>query len=85
MNFITIQIIIFISIILSSLLGGKKGAIISTLVWLVTTFIMKKGNYLGSIQFITLALSFQLGMITGVVKDFIQKKIKVLKSKKKQA
>lgn len=84
MNFITIQLIIFITIILSSLLCGKKGTIISSIVWLITTFIIKKANYLGSIQFITVALAFQLGMITGIVKDFIYKKIKSIKSKGKQ-
>lgn len=84
MSFITIQFIMFISIIISGLIGGKKGTILSTLVWGVATLITKRSIYFGNIQFITLAMSFQISLVMGIAKDFIQCKVKNFRNKEKK-
>ena len=40
MSFIQIQILIFLSILFCSLIGGKKASLIASLVWLIETFIV---------------------------------------------
>ena len=42
MSFIQIQILIFLSILICSLIGGKKSSLIASLVWLIETFIVYK-------------------------------------------
>ncbi len=76
MGFIQTQILIFATIIIASLLAGKKGAVMSIAVWLVETIIVIKVNNLSYVQMITVSLAFQLGIIIGVARDFIMKKIK---------
>ena len=46
MGFIQTQILIFATIIIASLLAGKKGAVMSIAVWLVETIIVIKVNNL---------------------------------------
>lgn len=46
MSFIQIQILIFLSILICSLIGGKKSSLIASLVWLIETFIVYKENSL---------------------------------------
>lgn len=76
MGFIETQIIIFLSIMITSLIGGKKGTIISTIVWGIETLIIYKISAMNYLQVVTIALSFQLGLITGIAKDAITKIIK---------
>ena len=76
MSFIQIQLVIFSTIIISSLIGGKKTSLIASAVWIIETMIVyrvSKSNYL---QIITVSLSFQIGMLIAVLRDFIVKKIK---------
>lgn len=80
MGIIERQIIIFFTIVISSIIGGKKGSLIASGVWLIQTLIMLNSNFSNYIQLIIVALSFQLGMIIGFIKDLIIKKVK--KSKK---
>ena len=76
MSFIQIQILIFLSILICSLIGGKKASLIASLVWLIETFIVYKGSIINYIQFISVSLSFQIGMLVAITRDFVLKKIK---------
>lgn len=76
MSFIQIQILIFLSILICSLIGGKKSSLIASLVWLIETFIVYKGSRINYIQFISVSLSFQIGMLVAITRDFALKKIK---------
>lgn len=76
MSFIQIQILIFLSILICSLIGGKKASLIASLVWLIKTFIVYKGSRVNYIQFISVSLSFQIGMLVAITRDFVLKKIK---------
>ena len=76
MSFIQIQILIFLSILICSLIGGKKASLIASLVWLIETFIVYKGSRIKYIQFISVSLSFQIGMLVAITRDFVLKKIK---------
>lgn len=76
MSFIQIQILIFLSILICSLIGGKKASLIASLVWLIETFIVYKGSGVNYIQFISVSLSFQIGMLVAITRDFVLKKIK---------
>ena len=62
MSFIQIQILIF--------------SLIASLVWLIETFIVYKGSRINYIQFISVSLSFQIGMLVAITRDFVLKKIK---------
>lgn len=53
MSFIQIQILIFLSILICSLIGGKKSSLIASLVWLIETFIVYKESRINYIQFIS--------------------------------
>ena len=76
MSFIQIQILIFLSILICSLIGGKKSSLIASLVWLIETFIVYKESIINYIQFISVSLSFQIGMLVAITRDFVLKKIK---------
>lgn len=79
MNFINIQIIIFISIILFSLVGGKKLSLIASAVWIIETIMTYKLNRINYLQIITVTLSFQIGIIVAIIRDFAIKRIKRMK------
>jgi hypothetical protein len=75
MNFLYLQIIIFILMIISSIIGGKKGNIICGIVWVGETIISMQFNSIQYIQIITVAVSFQIGLIIAIIRDLIVKKI----------
>ena len=75
MDFIQIQIMIFATIIISSLFG-KKALIISTLVWAIETMLVYRTSHINYLQVITVALSFQISLFIAIVRDYIVKKIK---------
>ncbi|MBB6622650.1 hypothetical protein [Clostridium gasigenes] len=74
MGIIKLQIIILITIILSGILGGKKGAIISGLVWLVASIIMMHSNIFAVIQLITVTISYQISLLVGIGRDYYIKR-----------
>lgn len=74
MGVIQLQIVILATIILSGILGGKKGSLISGGVWLVTTIIMMYSNMFASVQLITVALSYQLSLLIGIGRDYYLKR-----------
>ena len=76
MNFLHIQLIIFFTIIISSIIGGKKGALISFLVWVIETYIVFKIDSFSYIQLITLGLAFQMAIIIAMIRDLITRKFK---------
>ena len=76
MDFIQIQIIIFSTILIASLLGGKKALIISTFIWGIETILVYRTSHINYLQVITVALSFQISMFIAIVRDFIVKKLK---------
>ena len=76
MDFIQIQLIIFSTIILSSILGGKKTLLIATIVWVVETIVIYRTSHSNYLQVITVSLSFQLGMLIAIIRDIIAKKIR---------
>lgn len=76
MNFLHIQIIIFSTIIISSIIAGKKGTLISFLIWVIETYIVFKIDSISYIQLITLGLAFQVAIIIAIIRDLITKKIK---------
>lgn len=81
MEFIYIQIVVFITIILSSIIGGKKAVFIAGLVWSLQTYITYRFSSFNYLQIITLGLAFQIGLIVAVIRDLIVKKIKFRKTK----
>lgn len=76
MNFIQIQIIIFFSIFFSSLIIGKKALFISSIIWVIETCIVYNVSATNRLQLITLSVSFQIGLVVVVIRDFILSKIK---------
>lgn len=81
MSFIQIQIIIFFTIIISSLLAGKKALFISTIVWIIETFMIYNLSASNHLQLITLSLTFQIGLLIAIIRDFIVAKIKKNRNK----
>ncbi len=76
MDFIQVQIIIFTTILISSLLGGKKALIISTLIWAIETIIVYRTSRINYLQVITISLAFQIAIVIAITRDFVIKKIK---------
>ena len=76
MDFMYIQLVIFLTIILSSIIGGKKGVFISFLVWTVETYIVFKVDSFSYLQLITLGLAFQIAIIIAVIRDLLAKQFK---------
>ena len=76
MSFIQIQGIIFFSIIIFSIMCGKKGTLIASIIWSVETIIIYKTSRSNYLQVICVSLSFQIGMIVAIIRDFIVKKMK---------
>lgn len=76
MEFMYIQLIIFLTIILSSIIGGKKGAFIAFLVWAFETYMVFKINSFNYLQLITLGLAFQIAIIIAIIRDLIYKQFK---------
>ena len=76
MDFMYIQLVIFLTIILSSIIGGKKGVFISFLVWTVETYIVFKVDSFSYLQLITLGLAFQIAIIISVIRDLLAKQFK---------
>lgn len=81
MNFIQIQAIIFFSIVICSIIGGKKASLIASAVWIIETIIIYKTSKMNYLQIISVSLSFQVGMLVAIVRDFIVKKFKKIASK----
>ena len=81
MSFIQIQGVIFFSIIFCSLIGGKKASFLASLVWIVETFIVYKMSKINYLQVIAVSLSFQIGMVLAIARDFIVKRIKSVSNK----
>lgn len=81
MSFIQIQAIIFFSIIICSIIGGKKASLMASLVWIIETIIIYKTSRMNYLQIISVSLSFQIGMLLAIVRDFIVKKFKKVVNK----
>ncbi len=81
MSFIQIQAIIFLSIVICSIIGGKKASLIASAVWVMETIIIYKTSKMNYLQIISVSLSFQVGMLVAIVRDFIVKKFKKIASK----
>lgn len=76
MEFMYIQLIIFFTIVLSSIIGGKKGSFIAFLVWAIETYIVFKVDRFSYLQLITLGLSFQISIIVAIIRDLLAKQFK---------
>lgn len=74
MGFIELQFIVFATIILSGILGGKKGVLIASAVWFVSAIIMMYSNVFAVIQIIIVGVSFQVAMLIGMIKDYSVKR-----------
>ncbi|MDU4882773.1 hypothetical protein [uncultured Clostridium sp.] len=81
MSFIQIQAIIFFSIIICSIIGGKKASLMASAVWIIETVIIYKTSKINYLQIISVSLSFQMGMLLAIVRDFIVKKFKKTENK----
>ncbi|WP_297712443.1 hypothetical protein [Clostridium sp.] len=81
MSFIQIQVIIFFSIIICSIIGGKKASLMASAVWIIETIVIYKTSKMNYLQIISVSLSFQIGMLIAIVRDFIVKKFKKMASK----
>lgn len=77
MDFIKLQFIVFATIVLSGILGGKKGVLIASGVWFVSAIIMMYSNVLAVIQIIIVGFSFQVSMLIGMLKDYSIKRKKI--------
>ena len=60
MSFIQIQAIIFFSIIICSIIGGKKASLMASAVWIIETIIIYKTSKMNYLQIISVSLSFQI-------------------------
>ena len=76
MSFIQIQAIIFFSIVICSIIGGKKASLMASAIWIIETIIIYKTSKVNYLQIISVSLSFQIGMLVAIVRDFIVKKFK---------
>lgn len=74
MGVIELQILIMITVVFSGILGGKKGAMISGVVWLVITLIMMYGDLFAAIQLVTVGISWQISLIIGTARDYYMKR-----------
>lgn len=74
MGVIELQLLIIITVVLSGIIAGKKGAIISGLVWLATTILMMYGDIFAAIQLITVGISYQISLIIGIGRDYYIKR-----------
>lgn len=81
MSFIQIQAIIFFSIIICSIIGGKKASLMASAVWIIETIIIYKTSKMNYLQIISVSLSFQIGMLLAIVRDFIVKNFKRTENK----
>ena len=81
MSFIQIQFIIFFSIIICSIIGGKKASLIASAVWILETISIYNTSKINYMQLISVSLSFQIGILLAVFRDFIVKRIKKVRSK----
>lgn len=81
MSFIQIQAIIFFSIVICSIIGGKKASLMASTVWIIETIIIYKTSKVNYLQIISVSLSFQVGMLIAIVRDFIFKKFKKIVNK----
>ena len=81
MSFIQIQFIIFFSIIICSIIGGKKASLIASAVWILETIEIYNTSKINYMQLISVSLSFQIGILLAVFRDFIVKRIKKVRSK----
>lgn len=81
MSFIQIQFIIFFSIIICSIIGGKKASLIASAVWILETIAIYNTRKINYMQLISVSLSFQIGILLAVFRDFIVKRIKKVRSK----
>ena len=52
MSFIQIQAIIFFSIIICSIIGGKKASLMASAVWIIETIIIYKTSKMNYLQII---------------------------------
>jgi formate hydrogenlyase subunit 3/multisubunit Na+/H+ antiporter MnhD subunit len=76
MEFMYIQLVIFLTIILSAVIGGKKGAAISFLVWSLETYIVFNVDRFSYLQLITLGLGFQIAIMIAIIRDLLVKQFK---------
>ena len=76
MSFIQIQAIIFFSIVICSIIGGKKASLMASVVWIIETIIIYKTSKVNYLQIISVSLSFQIGMLVAIIRDFIVKRFK---------
>lgn len=76
MEFMYIQLIIFLTIILSAIIGGRKGAAISFLVWSLETYIVFNVDRFSYLQLITLGLGFQIAIMIAIIRDLLVKQFK---------
>ena len=81
MSLIQIHFIIFFSIIICSIIGGKKASLIASAVWILETIAIYNTRKINYMQLISVSLSFQIGILLAVFRDFIVKRIKKVRSK----
>lgn len=74
MGVIELQVLIILTVILSGIIAGKKGAMISGIVWLVTTIVMMYGDIFAAIQLVTVGISYQISLIIGLGRDYYIKR-----------
>ena len=78
MSFIQIQGVIFFSIIICSIIGGKKASLMASIVWIIETILIYKTSKINYLQIISVSLSFQL---IAIARDFIVRKVKQTSNK----
>ena len=81
MSFIQIQGVIFFSIIICSIIGGKKASLMASIVWIFETILIYKTSKINYLQIISVSLSFQIGILIAIARDFIVRKVKQTSNK----
>lgn len=72
LDFLTMQLIIVITILIGGILAGKKGSIISSGVWLIATLLVIKDSWINIFQLISVILAYQISMIIGIARDYFK-------------
>ena len=81
MSFIQIQGVIFFSIIICYIIGGKKDSLMASIVWIIETILIYKTSKINYLQIISVSLSFQIGILIAIARDFIVRKVKQTSNK----
>lgn len=66
------QLIIIITILIGGIIAGKKGAILSSVVWLIATILVLKDSFINIFQLVSVILAYQISLMIGIGRDYFK-------------